>query len=64
MILSYNLRSRLRARGRTALFMGLIFFLTLALPLSLAVRSYCDDVLRQSDKLYRAWRRGIRTPSA
>lgn len=54
MIASYSLRAQLRARGRTALFAGLIFFLTLALTLGFAVRSYCDAVLRQSDGLYRS----------
>ena len=54
MIVRNGIRSNLRAKGRTALFMGMILVLTLGMILALGVRSYCDSALRQFDEAYRS----------
>ena len=52
MIVRNGIRSNLRARGRTALFGGLIFVLTVLLALGIGMWSYCSATLRQLDKTY------------
>lgn len=54
MILRNGIRSNLRARGRTALFAGMILVLTLVMVLALGVRLYSDAALAQCDRSYRS----------
>ncbi len=54
MIVRNGIRSNLRAKGRTALFTGMILVLTLVMVLALGVRLYCDTALAQFDKSYRS----------
>ncbi len=54
MIIRNGIRSNLRARGRTALFAGMILVLTLVMILALGVRLYGDAALTQCDRSYRS----------
>lgn len=54
MILRNGIRSNLRARGRTALFAGMILVLTLVMILALGVRLYSDAALSQCERSYRS----------
>ena len=47
-----GLRSTLRAKGRSALFALLIFFLTLTLTLGAGMWGYCAQILAQMDESY------------
>lgn len=54
MIIRNGINSNLRARGRTALFTLLIFFLTLVLMLGLGVRLYCTGAIASADESFRS----------
>ena len=54
MFIRNGIKSNLRARGRTALFSLLIFFLTVIVILSLSVLLYCNAVIDSCDNSYRS----------
>ncbi|MBE6989491.1 MAG: FtsX-like permease family protein [Ruminococcaceae bacterium] len=54
MFIRNGVQSNLRARGRTALFAGLILFLALVMILSLGVYLYCGSTLTACEGAYRS----------
>ena len=54
MFIRNGIKSNLRAKGRTALFSLLIFFLTATVILSLSVLLYCNNVLDACGRAYRS----------
>lgn len=54
MFIRNGIRTNLRSGGRTALFIGMILVLTLAMVLALGVRLYSDAALDKCDKSYRS----------